>query len=61
MMKVLVRKSFLKDVKRIQNKQFKEKLLVFIKNLKKYDNFREIPNLKKLKGYDNFYRIRLWN
>jgi len=60
-MKIIYQKSFLKNLKKIKDKNLKkqiEKLLLTIKNI---DNINEIKDLKKLKHAKNSYRIRLNN
>ena len=60
-MRIIYQKSFLKNIKKIDDKNQKkqiEKLLLTIKNV---DNINEIKNLKKLKRSKNSYRIKLNN
>jgi mRNA interferase RelE/StbE len=57
-MKIEIRNSLLKDIKKIQKAE-KVKLEEIYNALKEYKDINQIPNVKKLKGYDNFYRIRI--
>ncbi len=56
-MKVNIRKSAIKDLKKISNKE-KEIIYDTIKTLK---NFPEIPNIKKLTNFEPAYRLRIGN
>lgn len=56
-MKVNIRKSAIKDLKKISNKE-KEIIYDAIKTLK---NFPEIPNIKKLTNFEPAYRLRIGN
>lgn len=57
-MKIEIRSSFLRDVKKIQKVQ-KIKLEETYKLLKECENITQIPHLKKLKGHHGFYRIKI--
>ena len=56
-MKVNIRKSAIKDLKKISNKE-KEIIYDTIKALK---NFPESPNIKKLTNFEPAYRLRIGN
>ncbi len=51
------KKSFLKDIKKIKDKEIKLKIMDIIKKFEE-NRFEEL-NLKKLSGYNDFYRIKL--
>ncbi len=51
------KKSFLKDIKKIKDKEIKLKIMDIIKKIEE-NRFKEL-NLKKLSGYNDFYRIKL--
>jgi len=57
-MKIEIRNTLLKDIKKIQNTQ-KLKLEEVYLSLRECEDISQIPNIKKLKGFDNFYRIRV--
>ncbi len=58
-MTVEFRKSFERDIKKIKDKQIKERILQVIDEVEQAQDINEISNIKKLSGYDNFYRIRI--
>jgi len=58
-MKVLVLKSFEKDIERVSNKKLASQLLRILSSLEEAENLEEIPNTKKMKGGGKFYRIRV--
>ena len=58
-MKVIFLRSFLTDIKKINDKKLKIKIKEFIEEIEKSENIDEIPNLKKLKGYSTAYRFRI--
>ena len=58
-MKFEIKKSFLKDLKKLNDKRLAEEIKNLFAIIEKAENLQEIPNVKKLKGYDNFYRIRV--
>lgn len=58
-MKVLIDKSFAKDISQIKNKKLLNSLAVYIENIQSCEKISEIPNCKKLKGSKNAYRIRI--
>ena len=58
-MKAEFKKSFLKDLKKIRNKQLKDSIFEAIKQAESVENTNEIRNLKKLSWYDVYYRIRV--
>ncbi len=57
-MKIEIRSSLLKDIKKIQKAQ-KLRLEEVYLSLKECEEIAQIPNIKKLKGFENFYRIRI--
>lgn len=58
-MKINFKKSFLKELNRLKNKQLKQNILDCILQVESAENLAEIKNLKKLKGFESFYRIRI--
>lgn len=58
-MKVIVLKSFEKDIERVSNKKLASQLLRIISSIEEAENIEEIPNTKKMKGGGSFYRIRI--
>ena len=59
MMKVLFRKSFVKDLENIPM-SVRKKIKQVIEELQNADNFFSMNlDVKKIKGYDNYYRLRI--
>lgn len=58
-MKIRLKQSFHKDIKKIKEKSIKESLATLIETVESASSMQEILNLKKLKGYKDYYRIRL--
>ena len=60
-MQVFYEKSFLKDIKKINDKNIANKLKKILKKFEEEENLTTFLNVKKLKGFDNFYRIKIGN
>lgn len=60
-MKILIDKSFVKDVDKITDKKLLRNLNKLIIELESSNSLTELPNVKKIKGYDSFFRIRIGN
>jgi len=60
-MKILIDKSFVKDVDKIRDKKILHNLNKLIIELENSKSFTELPHVKKIKGYDSFFRIRIGN
>ncbi|MBN8703188.1 MAG: type II toxin-antitoxin system RelE/ParE family toxin [Bacteroidetes bacterium] len=58
-MKIEFKKSFLKDLKKLNNKNLKNAIAECIIQAESAENISEIKNLKKLIGYSIYYRIRI--
>lgn len=58
-MKVVFLRSFLVDIKKINDKKLKAKIKSFIIDLETFDSLEEISNVKKLKGFSTAYRWRI--
>ena len=58
-MKIEVQKSFVKDMRKVSDKDLAAKVLAIIRELEGYQTLSEIPHLKKLKHKGNYYRIRV--
>jgi mRNA interferase RelE/StbE len=58
-MKLVFKKSFLKDIKKLRLKFLKESVAECILQVESAEKLSEIKNLKKLTGYDVYYRIRV--
>jgi len=58
-MKFEIKKSFLKDLKKLNDKRLAEEIKNLFHIIEKAENLQEIPNVKKLKGFEEFYRIRI--
>ncbi len=58
-MKVLIDKSFEKDLEKINDKKILNSIADVIENINKLNTITDIVNCKKLKGTKNAYRIRV--
>jgi mRNA interferase RelE/StbE len=58
-MKIEIKKSFLKDIKKQKNYKLEKKVKELLLSLQTKDDITQIENLRKLSGFKNFYRIRL--
>ena len=58
-MKTEFRKSFVKDLKKLKNKDLSKKMRSTIEDVESADSLSKISNIKKLKADGNFYRIRV--
>jgi mRNA interferase RelE/StbE len=58
-MNVAFKKSFLSEIKKIENKNLKLLIANCIIQIETANNISEIKNIKKLAGYDSYYRIRI--
>ena len=54
-------KSFLKDIKKLNDKSIAKKLKDILSLLENSDYLMDISNIKKLKGHNNYYRIKIGN
>ena len=60
-MKILIDKSFVKDVDKVTDKKLLRNLNKLIIKLENSNSLIELSNVKKIKGYDSFFRIRIGN
>jgi len=51
--------SFVKDLKKIKEKQLQSQIRELIEKVESTENMTELENVKKLSGSDVYYRIRL--
>ncbi|MHA6728302.1 type II toxin-antitoxin system RelE family toxin [Chryseobacterium sp. A301] len=58
-MDVIILRSFLNDVKKLNDKNLKNKIKDFILEIEGAKSLDEIHNIKKLKGYSTAYRLRI--
>ena len=58
-MRVDFKKSFIKELKKLNNKSLKNSIYECIAQVESAENITQIKNIKKLSGYDVFYRIRV--
>ena len=58
-MKVAFRRSFERDLKKIEDPSVLKRVKQVVLQTEKAKNLREISNLKKLAGTDHFFRIRI--
>lgn len=57
-MEVVFLRSFLNDIKKLNDTKLKNKIKEFIVEIENAENVDEIHNVKKLKGYSTAYRWR---
>lgn len=57
-MEVTFLRSFLNDIKKLNDKKLKTKIKELIVELENAETIDEIPNIKKLKGFSTAYRWR---
>lgn len=60
-MNVIFRKSFVRDLKRIEDQTVLARVAEAIEQLEAAANLQEISNLKKMSGTENYYRLRIGN
>ncbi len=58
-MKVEFKSSFVKDLKKIKEKQLQNQIQELIEKVESSANITELEHTKKLSGSDVYYRIRL--
>ena len=58
-MKVVIVKSFEKDIKKLKNKSFNKKVAAILEEMIKAEDLGEIMSVKKLQGSETYYRIRI--
>ena len=58
-MDVIFLKSFLNDIKKINEKKLKSKVKEFILELETAESLEELTGVNKLKGYSTAYRFRI--
>ena len=58
-MNVNYEKSFLKDIKKLDDKAVAAKLKTILLDLENALALQEVQNIKKLKGHDSYYRLKI--
>lgn len=58
-MNIEFKSSFIKDLKKIKEKQLQSQIRGLIEKVEASGNMIELENVKKLSGSDVYYRIRL--
>ncbi|MBL7766159.1 MAG: type II toxin-antitoxin system RelE/ParE family toxin [Chitinophagaceae bacterium] len=58
-MKIEFKKSFLKELSKLNQKHLKVSIIECIEQVESAESISKIKNLKKLKGYNNYYRLRV--
>jgi mRNA interferase RelE/StbE len=58
-MNVIFLKPFLKDLRKLEDKQVKDDVKAMILMVENAENQSDIPHLKKMQGYSIAYRIRV--
>lgn len=56
-MKITIKTSFEKDIKKIKDVELRKKILVLISEIENLSDSNSIQNMKKLKGYKYSHRI----
>lgn len=57
-MDIEIKKSFTRDIKKIQDKKVLNSIIEVIDNLQQASSITEISNIKKMEGSKNHYRIK---
>jgi mRNA interferase RelE/StbE len=57
--KVLIDKSFDKDIDRIKDKKILKRLRILISEMEKAETIKDLPSLKKIEGHRYFYRVKM--
>ena len=60
-MKVAFRVSFTRDLRKVKDRQLRNRVLTLIEQVESAATLDAMPNLKKLRSEGNYYRIRLGN
>lgn len=58
-MNVLFESRFEKDIKKVRNRDARQKLKDVILAAKEANDLSNLPQLRKLKGHNTYYRIRI--
>jgi len=58
-MKIEVLNSFIRDLKKVKDKNIKLKIKDIIDDIESSTKLQDIQNLKKMSGYNDYYRIRI--
>ena len=58
-MKVIFRKSFVRDLKRIEDQAVLARIAEAVEQVEAAANLQEVSNLKKMSGTEDCYRIRI--
>lgn len=58
-MKTLYKNSFVKDLKKVREKDIKNRVRSMIEDAEQAEKISELTGLKKMRGGENYYRIRI--
>ena len=58
-MKVEFKSSFTKDLKKVNDKDLKERIKEVIELVEEAQSLQAVENIKKLRGGDRYYRMRV--
>ena len=58
-MKTLYKNSFVKDLKKVREKNIKNRVRSMIEDAEQAEKVSELSGLKKMRGSENYYRIRV--
>ena len=58
-MKTVYKNSFVKDLKKVREKNIKNRVRSMIEDAEQAEKISELADLKKMRGGENYYRIRI--
>ncbi|GIK55150.1 MAG: hypothetical protein BroJett015_08130 [Chloroflexota bacterium] len=58
-MNVEFRQSFVRDLRRIRDRQLADRVQEVIEQLEQADSLLELVNVKAIRGHDQYFRIRI--
>ena len=58
-MKTVYKNSFVKDLKKVREKNIKNRVRSMIEDAEQAEKISELAGLKKMRGGENYYRIRI--
>ena len=58
-MRLDIRPSFNRDLRRIRDRDVRQRLSSKIEEIESASNLAQVTNVAKMEGYDNHYRIRI--
>ena len=58
-MKTVYKNSFVKDLKKVREKNIKNRVRSMIEDAEQDEKISELADLKKMRGGENYYRIKI--